>query len=143
MDWGGLDSMVGSAVTKAGHTQAAMEEIGEAMVSSTAERFDTSTAPDGSAWKPSQRVEKDGGKTLVVQGASGLMGSIGYEASPANLAWGSNKVHARIHQLGGEAGRDHAVEIEARPYLGMSEEDIDEAREILADHMIGILGGSK
>tara|TARA_Y100001954_G_scaffold239591_1_gene316127 strand:- start:852 stop:1304 length:453 start_codon:yes stop_codon:yes gene_type:complete len=143
LDWGGLDRMVGTAAAKMSQSQAAMEVIGEAMVSSTVERFQTSTAPDGTPWKPSKRAEKEGGKTLVDKGGSGLMGSIGYEASPGNLAWGTNKVYARIHQLGGEAGRNHSVTIDQREYLGMSEEDIEEARAILADHLGGILGGGK
>lgn len=143
LDWGGLDRMLGTAVTKARQGKAAMDEIGDAMVSSTIGRFQTSTAPDGTTWKPSQRAEREGGKTLVDKGASGLMGSIGYEASPDNVVWGSNKVYARIHQLGGEAGRDHSVVIDQREYIGMSEDDIDEARAILADHLVGILGGTK
>ncbi|NDV18265.1 phage virion morphogenesis protein [Pseudodesulfovibrio sp. JC047] len=80
---------------------------------------------------------------LVDKGASGLMGSIGYEASTNDVVWGTNKVYARIHQLGGETGRGHAVTLPERPYIGISEDDIDEARAILADHLVGVLGGSK
>jgi len=141
LDWGGLDRMLGTAVTKARQGKAAMEEIGEMLVSSTVERFDSSTAPDGSRWTPSQRAEKEGGKTLVDTGR--LRGSIGYEASPDQVVVGSNLVYARIQQLGGKAGRNHAVELPARPYLGVSDDDIDEARAILADHLVGILGGTK
>ena len=82
LNWGGMDRMIGTAVAKAGRSKAAMEEIGEMLTSSTVERFSTSTAPDGTKWKPSQRAEKEGGKTLVDKGGSGgLMGNIGYEAS--------------------------------------------------------------
>lgn len=141
LDWGGMDRMLGTAVAKAGQSKAAMEEIGEMLVSSTVERFDTSTAPDGTSWPVSQRTEEEGGKTLVDTGR--LRGSIGYEASPDQVVVGSNLVYSRIHQLGGETGRGHAVTLPERPYLGISEEDIKEARAILADHLIGILGGSK
>ncbi|WP_233491024.1 phage virion morphogenesis protein [Pseudodesulfovibrio indicus] len=136
-----MDRMLGTAVAKAGQSKAAMEEIGEMLVSSTVERFDTSTAPDGTSWPVSQRAEEEGGKTLVDTGR--MRGSIGYEASPGQIVVGSNLVYSRIHQLGGETGRGHAVTLPERPYLGISEEDIKEARAILADHLIGILGGSK
>lgn len=35
---------------------------------------------------------------------------------------GSNVPYARIHQLGGKAGRNHKVTIPARPFLGLSSE---------------------
>jgi phage virion morphogenesis protein len=119
----------------------AMAEIGEALVSSTVERFESGEGPDGTAWKPSQRAEKEGGKTLVDTGR--LRGSIGYEASPASVSVGSNLVYARIHQLGGKAGRKHAVTLPPRPYLGFSEEDIKEARAILAEHLAAAFRGTK
>lgn len=141
LDWAGLDRMVGSAVASASQAKDAMAEVGEAMVSSTVERFDTSKAPDGTGWEPSQRALKEGGKTLVDSGS--LRGSIGYEASASNLVVGSNKVYARIHQMGGRTGRKHAVEMPERPYLGFSEDDIKEARAILASHLVDVLGGGK
>ena len=39
---------------------------------------------------------------------------------------GSNKDYARIHQLGGDAGRGKKVKIPARPYLHLTDEDFDE-----------------
>lgn len=141
LDWGGLDRIVGSTTAKAGQSQAAMAEIGEMLTSSTVERFDTSTAPDGTAWPVSQRAEREGGKTLVDTGR--LRGSIGYEASPSQVSVGSNLVYSRIHQLGGQTGRGHAVTLPARPYIGISEDDIKEARAILRDHLVGILGGTR
>lgn len=141
MDWGGLDRMLGSAVGAVGRTQGAMAAIGDALVASTVERFDAGEGPDGTPWEPSQRAVAEGGKTLVDTGR--LRGSIGYEASPAHVSVGSNVVYARIHQLGGQAGRGHAVTLPARPYLGISEEDAKEARAILADHLRGALGGGR
>jgi phage virion morphogenesis protein len=52
-------------------------------------------------------------------------------------------VYARIHQLGGKAGRGHAVTLPARPYIGISEDDIKEARAIIRDHMVAVLGGGR
>jgi phage virion morphogenesis protein len=141
LDWNGLDRALGSAANVGAGAKQAMAEIGEALVSSTVERFESGEGPDGTSWKPSQRAEKEGGKTLVDSGGSGLMGSIGYEASAANVSVGSNKIYARIHQLGGKAGRGHSVTLPPRPYAGFSEEDIKEARAILAGHLSALLGG--
>ena len=37
---------------------------------------------------------------------------------------GSNKIHATIHQLGGQAGRNKKTTIPARPYLIIDESGI-------------------
>ena len=39
---------------------------------------------------------------------------------------GSNLEYAAIHQLGGQAGRNKSVEIPARPYLKLTDEDFEE-----------------
>lgn len=107
------------------------DEIGAALVSSTQARFSTSTAPDGSGWKPVKR----GGKPLVDQGI--LKGSMTHQAHPDSVEVGTNLVYAAIHQFGGKAGRNHGVTIDARPYLGISPEDETEVVAILRDYIEG------
>ncbi|MBU1002788.1 MAG: phage virion morphogenesis protein [Proteobacteria bacterium] len=102
-------------------------EIGEALVSSTRDRFDDGVAPDGTPWEPTQR----GGQILVDKGP--LRNSIGYEASPAMVVWGSGLVYARPHQKGGQVGRGLAVTLPARTYLGISEDDQEEIEQIIQD----------
>ena len=109
------------------------DEIGAALVSSTQARFASSTAPDGSGWKPVKR----GGKPLVDHGI--LRGSITHQAHPGSVDVGTNLVYAAIHQFGGEAGRkSHRVTIDARPYLGLSPDDETEVVAILRDFVEGI-----
>jgi len=107
------------------------DEIGAALVSSTQARFATSTAPDGGAWKPVKR----GGRPLVDQGI--LVGSITHAAGAKQVEVGTNLVYGAIHQFGGRAGRGHSVNIDARPYLGLSTEDEDEVVGILRDFVEG------
>ena len=45
--------------------EAAMLAVGEAIRTSTLERFDRGKDPEGRPWKTSIRAQKDGGKTLV------------------------------------------------------------------------------
>lgn len=121
-----------------------LDEIGAAMVLSTQVRFEQQRGPDGKAWRPlaastlelreargasTPRILRDGGElydsiTHTVQG--------GAEAS---VAWGSNRIYSRIHQLGGPAGRGGKVTIAARPFLGLDDADREEILRITKEHL--------
>lgn len=107
------------------------DEIGLMLVESTQDRFDEGVDPDGVAWEPSQRALANGDKTLYDRGH--LHDSITYIPSSDSLEVGSNMIYAAIHQLGGEAGRNHSVVLPARPYLGISDDDNDAIHDILGD----------
>ena len=66
-----------------------------------------------------------------------LRRSIDYAATPEKVMVGSNLPYARIHQLGGKTGKGHKVDMPARPYLGVSKEDMEEVRETMADFLAG------
>ncbi len=134
MDTSGFETMIGKAISHLKESEELMAGIGETFVSSTKERFEQGVDPDGETWTPSQRVEKSGGQTLVKE--TDLKKSINYEASPSTVAVGtSNKVYGAIHQFGGEdVGKP---EIEARPYIGISEEDLEEVRAMIEDFIEG------
>ncbi len=135
LNWGGFDKAMGKAAHKLGDTQALMESVGEALRSGTIERFDAEEDPQGKKWKPSARAMAGGGKTLDKE--SHLKDSIDYAATSDKVMVGSNLPYARIHQLGGKTGKGHKVDMPARPYLGVSEEDMDEVRETMADFLAG------
>jgi len=83
----------------------AMKIIGEYMLRSTENRFDSQgPAPDGSPWAPlkaSTLRRKKHSKTLTETGH--LRGSIRYQLQgPFSVAIGTNRVYAAIHQLGGK-----------------------------------------
>lgn len=75
-----------------------MDRFGLYLESSTIDRFDDETAPDGTPWEPSQRALADGGKTLTDSGL--LRSSITYVAGRDQVEWGSNLEYARRHQEG-------------------------------------------
>ncbi|MDK2955411.1 MAG: hypothetical protein PWQ57_907 [Desulfovibrionales bacterium] len=141
MDMTVAQRAVGSAISRAQRTRRLAANIGEAMVSSTQERFEHGVGPDGTPWKPSQRAQREGGKTLV--DTARLQGSIAYEASDSHVAWGTNNVSGRAHQLGAKTGRNHAVELSPRPYLGLSDEDLKEIQEMMRQHMVSSLTGRR
>ncbi|MCP4162593.1 MAG: phage virion morphogenesis protein [Deltaproteobacteria bacterium] len=132
LDLGPLETMVDKAIREVGRTQDLMEAAGETLVSSTLERFETETDPEGKKWKQSKRAEKEGGQTLTKTAV--LKNSISYEASNDLVIYGtSNDIYAAIHQFGGAAVG--MPEIVARAYIGISEEDIEEIKEMVAIHM--------
>lgn len=129
-----------------------MDRIGMLLENSTRHRFETSRAPSGATWKPSLRARFEAvpqndktvgplnSKTLVRDGH--LRDSITHAATSSTVEVGSNLLYARIHQLGGKIVPVNApalsfrlpggaelihvmsVIIPARPYLGVSAEDM-------------------
>lgn len=116
-----------------------MDAIGGHLVTSTRDRIaTTNVGPDGVPWIPSFRVENFGGKTLADTGA--LLGSIVSQPEQRSVEVGSNLIYAGVHQTGaiitakngdaltffladGQMVEVASVEIPARPFLGISDED--------------------
>lgn len=62
-----------------------------------------------------------------------LVRSIRRKALPEGVAVGTNLIYGAIHQFGGPAGRGKKVQIPARPYLGVSDEDLSDIKDCLED----------
>lgn len=135
LNWVGLDKTLSKAAHKLGDTQALIDSVGEALVSGTLKRFDSEEDPTGKKWKPSARATAEGGQTLTDKAF--LRRSIDYAATPDKVMVGSNLRYARIHQQGGKTGKGHKVDMPARPYLGVSKEDLEDVRETVADFISG------
>ena len=119
---------------------------------STLERFRQSKGPDGRRWKSSKRAILEGGKTLVK--TAQLCNSIHARSDASGFAVGTNAKHAATHQFG-EPGRiirarrkkvlrfqyngkwvskkQVRVKIPARPFLGLSDEDMQEMKATVED----------
>lgn len=127
--------------------------IAEALRESTIERFRTSKDPSGKKWKTSIRAASEGGKTLV-QSAQ-LRNSIHSRADASGFAVGTNVVHAATHQLGADrtirarkakalrfqvggkwvTKKTVRVRIPARPFLGLSDDDVEEVKATIDEFM--------
>lgn len=83
-----------------GNPQPLLEQIAFLGETSTRARFRSQTGPDGTRWKPSQRVLEHGGKTLTKDGHLG--DSITSSATKREARWGTNRIYAAIHQFGGK-----------------------------------------
>ena len=147
MDMSGMMRSFGSAVAHLTETKELMDEIGEMLVSSTKERFENGEGPDGTSWKPSERAKNEGGQTLLQTGTH-LRSTITHDAGDDYVVVGTpNETFGAIHQFGGEivpkgGGRlvfqaggktvfAKKVTIPARPYIGMSDDDMEEAKDMV------------
>lgn len=76
------------------------------------------------------------GQILQVEGK--LAASVNTQYDNDSAVIGSNLPYAAIHQLGGQAGKNKKVEIPARPYLQLTDDDFDEilheCEQYLADN---------
>lgn len=109
------------ALPLGGDMTLAMKSIGRIIKTGTQRRFREQQGPDGKRWKPSQRVEREGGQTLRLTGR--LQRSYTFQADHASVEIGTNVVYGAIHHFGGMAGRGHRSRIDARPALGVSAGD--------------------
>ncbi len=133
--------------------------IAEAVRGSTVERFRTEKGPDGKKWTKSIRAEQEGGVTLVQ--SAGLKNSIKSVADASGFAVGTNKIYAATQQLGAKNRRitiraktskglvfqvegrwirkkqvTVRINIPARPFLGLSDEDMEEIKGTLEDYFM-------
>lgn len=127
---------------RTGNMYPLMTNIGEHMVNSTHDNFETGTAPDGTPWaansqatylsllgkshtNKSGRLNKRG--TSRVQSKRPLIlthtlsEQIRYQATPTAVMIGSNQVYARMMHFGGTKAQFPHLwgDIPARPFLGL------------------------
>ena len=126
--------------------------IGEGVRESTLERFKTSKGPDDKTWKTSIRAATEGGRTLVQ--TAQLRNSIRSKSDASGFAVGTNAKHAATHQFGEQGRTIRArraktlrfqvggrwvskkkvkINIPARPYLGLSDDDMQEIKATVED----------
>ena len=156
LHWGGFDKMLANAAAKMKMHAPLMASIGEALVSGTIHRFEKEVSPKGKAWPQSGRAAVEGGKTLTDTGR--LRNSIDYAATEDKVMVGSNAKYARIHQMGGDIkpkkstklvfpgldGKTVAVDgvtIPARPFIGISDDDMTEAKATIQSYLAGAFKG--
>ena len=127
-----------------------MRAIAEGLRTSTIERFRTEKSPEGVKWEQSARAKSTGGKTLTKSAA--LRNSVKAKADSKGASVGTNLVYAATHQFGAERTiraknakylwfkgtswakkKEVSIQIPARPFLGISDEDMAEIRELMIE----------
>ena len=114
------------------------QDIGEAMLNRTRERFNSQTAPDGSPWaalSPGYAQRKKSNKDKILTLFGNLRGLLNYRAGPREVRIGTPLIYGATHQFG-----NPNLNIPARPFLGLSQSDEQELLDILNDHLSRALG---
>jgi phage virion morphogenesis protein len=138
--------------------EAFLRTLGAKLASNTRDRIQAGRQPDGGRFaplSPAYLPHKRGPSILIGAGMQGgLLGSITSRASGSEVAIGSNKVYAAIHQFGGTIrpkrpggrlffrtvggqvwGVARQVTLPARPYLGLSDADIEDVLDAAEDRI--------
>lgn len=115
-----------------GRARLMFDAIGQLLVTSTVNRFERETGPDGMPWQPSQRVLAEGGQTLTDKGR--LRGAMTHVARRDGVDVGTNVIYGAIHQFG-SGDLERPSNIPARPFLGLDEAD-GRAVERLVERLI-------
>ena len=113
------------------------QDIGEAMLNVTRERFNSQTAPDGSTWQalsPGYTKRKPRNKDKILTLYGHLRGTLDYQASAREVRIGTPLIYGATHQFG-------RGPIPARPFLGLSSSDEQELLDILNEHLSRAMGG--
>ena len=107
-----------------------MKNIAGIFASATEENFKNEGRPDKwtelSEATKKQRTKQKKWPGQILQVSGQLASSISTQYDDESAVIGSNLDYAAIHQLGGQAGKNKKVEIPARPYLKLTEDDFDE-----------------
>lgn len=118
--------------------------IGSLIEDQTKRRIaDEKTAPDGTPWAPwseayaasLKKPNRVNPRSLLV-GEGDLLGSIQNYTTGEVARVGTNLVYGAIHQFGGEAV---GIPIPARPYLGLSAENVREIEDLVTDQLEELL----
>ena len=107
-----------------------MKNIAGIFASTTEENFKNEGRPDKwtelSEATKKQRTKQKKWPGQILQVSGQLASSISTQYDDESAIIGSNLDYAAIHQLGGQAGKNKKVEIPARPYLKLTDDNFNE-----------------
>ena len=107
-----------------------MKNIAGIFASATEENFKNEGRPDKwpelSEATKKQRTKQKKWPGQILQVSGQLASSISTQYDDESAIIGSTLDYAAIHQLGGQAGKNKKVEIPARPYLKLTDDDFNE-----------------
>lgn len=121
-----------------GDLSPALEEIGDVLIESTKQRFNSGEGPDGQPWAENSPVtidRKGRNQPLIDEGT--LAEQLSYAVTGNQLEVGSSMEYAAMQQFGGTKSEFPHLwgDIPARPFLGISEADAAEILAIVHDHL--------
>ena len=123
----------------AGDMSPVMREISEIFYDQTMENFEQEGRPAWEALAPAtiaERTRRGYWPGKILQRSGELKSAVHPFSSNDEAGVAVAKPYAAIQQLGGLAGRGHAAEIPARPYLPLEPGTLDQLQAETADNVI-------
>lgn len=133
----GLKNLLAGLQERSSNLTPVMKTIGEIVHSSVIRNFEQERSPEGVKWKPSLRALLTGGKTLTLSAI--LKNTITAKAFPNRVVVATgppSKAYAAAQQFGAKVGRGHKVNLPARPFLGVRDEDWPEIKQAVLDYLV-------
>jgi len=135
-----LNQILGKLFERTSNLRPLMKNVAGIMADAVEENFKQEGQPD--KWEELKKATiklrtKKGywpGKILQMRGELAASITTAYDESSATV--GSNKEYAAIHQFGGQAGKNKKVEISARPYLKLKQQDVNKIIKNITDYII-------
>lgn len=109
------------------------DNAGAILESSTRERFETKQAPDGSewaAWSEAYDETRNHGQHSLLVSENELLESVASYSSASEVEVGSGMIYAAHHHFGGE---EIGTGVPARPFLGVSNQDEGDLKDLAED----------
>jgi phage gpG-like protein len=117
--------------------------VGQIAVDHAQDNFGREGFKDGGTtdkWKARKSSKKNEGKNILVQSGD-LKASIVYTLTGNEISVGSDKIYAKIHNEGGQAGRNHSATIPQRKFMDYSKDIEDAVDKHLDKELDKIFGG--
>ncbi len=134
-----LNQVLDKLFEKTSNLRPLMKNIAGIMADAVEENFKQEGQPD--KWEELKKVTikvrtKKGywpGKILQMRGELAASITTKYDESSATI--GSNKEYAAIHQFGGQSGKNKKAEIPARPYIKLTENNLENLKKIAENYL--------
>lgn len=143
IDDGQVQGLFKRLVHAAGDTDQALRDIGEYELRATRERAAREESPDGTPWVKlapryaARKAKKRGGAPILKFDNHMLGDRLNYQVGDNWVEIGSNVPYGALHQFGGKPGMAAGpAAVPARPWLGLSDQDTAEIKQILTDHLL-------
>ena len=124
---------------KSANLRPLMKNIAGIMATSTEDNFKDEGRP--TKWTDLAEITKENRKKIrkwpgqILQVSGQLATSVGTSYDDNSALIGSNKIYAAIQQLGGRTGKNKKVEIPPRPYLMLTNNELNEILEEINKHL--------
>lgn len=152
-----LDELLGQIARVGSDPARVLRPIGRALIRNTQDRARRGVTPSGDEFEPHNALYWASKRNATALRESGrLMKSLSSQVSGAQLRVGTNTKYAAVHQFGATIKAKNApflvfklgnrwvktkeVEIPARPFLGISAEDLRDIRETIEGHIRRVTG---